>query len=382
MSTWYAPGEHALAVGRGAIVMAPADRAADLSRLLEGAPAPLQVLSVLSGGDVARLPEFAAVVVDGADLVVLARGSYRVTYGEDAWSGEEAATWREHRVAVVPDEDVVLGEVGVADQLTLPLEAGVVLAAQVTWRPEAGVPAGEDLDPVEGAAAVAEPADADAPAPADDAAGTVGGTPGVPLPPPPDPHSTLMEAGDDFDEVVGATIQGRREPDAATRDPDTVEEAGGEEPGAHRAPLPGDHDGRTITTEQLMRLREGQPADAPAAPTAQVSATLTISTGDAVELDQPAIVGRSPRASQLSSAEMPHLVVVDDPYVSGTHLEIAVDGDAVVAIDRSTNGTTLTRPGGSPERMTKDQPTVLADGSVLGLSEDITATVTIAGADR
>lgn len=354
MSAQYSPGKAAVFVGPHAVVMAAADRAAGLPALLEAPATPLGVLSVLSGGDVARLPEFAAVVVDGEDLVVMVRGGFRVDHGGEHWTGEEVATWREHRVAP-GDGDVVIvhgdapGEV--VPELELPVSTGVVLAERVAWRPED--PASDA--PAAPAAGAAQPASAPDPTatPSSD----------------PDPEFTLVEADEDFDEVVGATVQGQRRPSTTPRDAEAVE-------------APGDHDGRTITAAQLQELRERRDPAPAAAAAPEVEATLTMSGGEAVDLVQPVIIGRSPHAASTSSSQLPRLVVVDDPYVSGTHLEVALEDGAVVAVDRSTNGTTLTRPGGTPQQLTKDERTVLGDGCVLGLSDDLTATVAVRGAAR
>lgn len=339
MNAKYVPGDRAVAVGGRTVVMAATDHAAELASLLEREPTPLEVLSVLSGGDVAGLPDFAAVVVDGADLVVMARGSYTVRCGDDQWSGQDSATWREHRIAATAGEVTIEHGEGAGD-LELPVSSGVVLAARVTWLP-GPAPEGDDSSAPAITRVEPEPA-AEAPSVTHH------------------PDHTVVEADDEFDGTVGATVQGQR----AEAPPETP---------------PGDHDGRTITAAQLQELRAQQAPATSEAPGPE-HATLAVSGGETVDLVQPVIIGRSPRADQRSSAQLPRLVVVDDPYVSGTHLEVLLEEGAVVAVDRSTNGTTLTRPGGEPERLSKDEPTVVGDGCVLGLSDDVTATVAVPGA--
>lgn len=355
MNAWYQPGEHAVAIGRRAVVMASVDRAADLAGLLDRPPTALGVLSVLSGGDVANLSDFAAVVADGDDLVVLVRGSYGVAVGDQEWAGEGVATWGEHRVRTTAAREVVVRALDATGDLRLPVATGVVLAAQVSWLPLSDA----DAAPTTTSATPAAPEPVLEPAPASV--------------PPMAPESTITEADDDFDESVGATIQGHRGPEVPPLAPGAP---AADPPGAS----PGDHDGRTITAEQLRRLR-AQQASQPTRP-ARITATVAMSGGEKVSLEKPVVIGRAPRAAELSSAELPHLIVVDDPYVSSTHVEVALDGESVIAIDRSTNGTVLTRPGGQRERLTKDEPTVLVDGCVLGLSEDVTAKVEIEGNDR
>lgn len=183
------------------------------------------------------------------------------------------------------------------------------------------------------------------------------------------PEDADTEAGggtEAFDETIGATIQGQRRP------------APEPEPAPEQAPADGDHDGRTITAEQMRRLRAQKDSGAPTS-TAPVSATLSLSGGETVDLTQPVLIGRSPRAAHKSGDQLPRMVVVDDPYVSGTHLEVGLRDGAVVATDHSTNGTMLARPGGTPERLPKDEPTVVADGCVLHLSDDLTVTVSVRG---
>src|SRR5690606_8237991 len=89
------------------------------------------------------------------------------------------------------------------------------------------------------------------------------------------------------------------------------------------------------------------------------------------------VVGRRPQARQVSSLDLPLLVVLDNPYVSGTHLEFHLEADTVLVTDVSSNGTLLTRSGGRPERLRSGQPTPLSDGAVLQLTEGLTATVSI-----
>jgi hypothetical protein len=109
MNAYYTPGPAAAVVASRMTVLASAEQIEALTRLLEQpAPTALELPSVLSGGDVAQLPDFAAVVADGEDCVVMLRGPYRITCGEHAWSGEETATWREHRLPADPAGEFVV----------------------------------------------------------------------------------------------------------------------------------------------------------------------------------------------------------------------------------------------------------------------------------
>lgn len=379
MNASYVPGDHVVAVTGRAVVMTGPDHTAEVSRLVDGSPTPLGIISALSGGDLTRLPEFAAAVLDGTDLVVLVRGPYRVRTGDQDWPGDDVATWREHRVAA--GDEVVIAHADESDDRRLPLTGGVVLAARVAWRPQASS---------ENPAEVASPAAAQTSSPT--AAQTSSPIAAEAVEPPSpaeavddapaeqDPDVTVLEVeeadpesgegteafDEAFDEIIGATIQGQRRP------------APEPEPAPEPAPADGDHDGRTITAEQMRRLRAQKDSGAPTS-TAPVSATLSLSGGETVDLTQPVLIGRSPRAAHKSGDQLPRMVVVDDPYVSGTHLEVGLRDGAVVATDHSTNGTMLARPGGTPERLPKDEPTVVADGCVLHLSDDLTVTVSVRG---
>ena len=54
-----------------------------------------------------------------------------------------------------------------------------------------------------------------------------------------------------------------------------------------------------------------------------------------------------------------------------------MEGGVVLATDRSTNGTLITRPGEQPQPLSKGEPTALDDGCVLSLSDDLTVTVSV-----
>ncbi|WDH79205.1 FHA domain-containing protein [Microbacterium esteraromaticum] len=160
-------------------------------------------------------------------------------------------------------------------------------------------------------------------------------------------------------------------------------------PPAPSAPVGlGDHDGATISLAEARRLRaEGSlaPAD-PEAPTemiptvdepAAAHGTARLSTGQVVELDRTVIIGRRPRTTRASGESMPHLVAVDSPQqdISRSHLEIRPEGDSVVVIDlRTTNGSTLIRPGTDPVRLHPGEPTLVLGGDVVDLGDGVTVT--------
>ncbi|MDT4876310.1 hypothetical protein FQZ97_1117390 [compost metagenome] len=111
-------------------------------------------------------------------------------------------------------------------------------------------------------------------------------------------------------------------------------------------------------------------------PPARPLVALRLSTGRVVPVRRRVLLGRSPRVQQVGgSANLPALVTVEDPYVSGTHLEVSSDGTRVTVTDTSTNGTLLTRPGLIPVPLDRGVATEVAVGDVLTLSKGFTATV-------
>ena len=81
------------------------------------------------------------------------------------------------------------------------------------------------------------------------------------------------------------------------------------------------------------------------------SFTITLGTGESVEITRSGLVGRMP--TPLEGEEFEHLIVVSDPgrSVSKTHLEFGVDdGELWIADRKSGNGTIVREPGVVPRR--------------------------------
>ncbi|MBS4754150.1 FHA domain-containing protein [Nocardioides sp. zg-ZUI104] len=336
--TTYVPGGCAAYVAPTMLVVAAGDaldRVVDLARS-GGTPSVLEVIGVLSGGDLAALPDFACVLHDGAGLRAVARGGFEVRTQRWTLEGAAAAPWSEQVVPTDPDvTDSVLtirrvpAEPGPGAPRRLPVQHGVVLTAEVDWRAAAPAPA----EPVPAEPVPAEPAPAE-PAPADDG-------------------------------------------------------------------FPSDHDGLTVTAARLGSVLPPPPAPAvppaprpapPAAPpsaypsaypSAQVPsvpgpvAVLQVSGKPDLVVHRTVLIGRAPQPHRSGSAALPALVVVDDPYVSGTHLEVIRRDAMVLVIDRSSNGTLVKLPGRVAERLVKGVATPVVDGTVLTLSDRVTATVRI-----
>ena len=362
MTARYQPGTHPAYVDSRVVVITEADRLAELAALGESEVTVLGVVQALSRGALTDLPGFAIVQVEGDDLRVVLRGGYDVTVDGRTWSGGGVATWTEHLAAGAASHEVRVSTPG-GGEATLPISSGVVLVDSLTWT---AAPAREDAPLVAAPAVVPTPIPTP---PAPEAEPEPEPEPELRLVSPPpvdDAHLPRGGPDEDFDAMAGATVVGRRQ-----------EEPAPAVPAAPATPALGDHDGHTVAASAIRRIKQQGPSAPQTTPQAAPKATLALSTGRSIDVDGPVLIGRAPRVAQTSGLTMPTLVVVEDPYVSGTHLEVAFQGGSLVATDRSTNGTLLTRPDRAPERLVKDVPTVLTSGSVLALSDDLTATVTL-----
>ena len=91
-------------------------------------------------------------------------------------------------------------------------------------------------------------------------------------------------------------------------------------------------------------------------------------------LSRPLLIGRRPLPPRIVglSGPAPDLVAVPSPHaiVSGTHLELRLEGARIVATDlRSTNGTTVVSPTGT-HRLRAGESVVVAPGASLDLGDD------------
>ena len=152
-------------------------------------------------------------------------------------------------------------------------------------------------------------------------------------------------------------------------------------------PVPGDHDGATISLAELQARRAAERAaragdhdgdtipSAPAAPAG--SPRIILSTGERVAIDRTIVIGRSPRAARVSLDDAPRLVTVSSPQldISRSHLEVRREPGAVTAVDlRTTNGTMLRRADADPVKLRAGEPTVVVTGDVLDIGDDVTIT--------
>lgn len=148
--------------------------------------------------------------------------------------------------------------------------------------------------------------------------------------------------------------------------------------GAVFDPALGDHDGETVAVAEVRAMRaaeratfestDGVPARRPA------RGRIVLSTGRIVELERPVVIGRRPKSTRTSGAELPTLVAVDSPEqdISRSHVEIRAEGEHVLATDLdTTNGTTLIRMGQDPVKLHPNEPTMVVAGDVLDLGDGI-----------
>ena len=195
---------------------------------------------------------------------------------------------------------------------------------------------------------------------------------------------------------------------------DALDPAGVESPAERQL---GDHDGMTISASRLRELRGQSVADGGAVNAASHSGPavqalmcpqghpnpthldscrhcaealsgppvvvprpslgrLVFSTGRTIELDRPAIIGRSPKAQGSMPNEMPQLVTLDgDDLLSRSHAMIRPESWHVLVEDLgSRNGTTVALPGREPRRLMAGEPVMLESGAVIEFSDDVSAT--------
>lgn len=410
-----------------------AARLETLHRMLrDGTPALTDVIDVLAAGSIAALGSFAVALTSGDSIRFAVRGPVQariVSSGDDeVVSGAEVSTWTERFIADAQGFELTIDDA--QSDAWYPIVSGVVLAAALRQGETAATPA-QAADPdADGASATAT--DASAPVALDPAAEAVPAavedaeddepavsepvvsepepeaefepeaaseSEGDPEPgqqqeaePEPQPDSGVASSSQPEPEAGAASFHGDDSAIAQTLIPADLTLAPmseGDVPPSSDLPGLGDHDGATISAAELRRLRSQQglttepPTAGPDAPTAVlpvvdssvVHGVARLSTGQVIELDRTVIIGRRPRSTRVSGDSMPHLVAVDSPQqdISRSHLEIRPEGDSVVVIDlRTTNGSTLLRPGADPVRLHPGEHTLVLSGDVVDLGDGVT----------
>ena len=104
-------------------------------------------------------------------------------------------------------------------------------------------------------------------------------------------------------------------------------------------------------------------------------ATLTLSTGAAVEVAGDVVVGRAPQVQTGGDPHIVALVPVASPQhmVSRSHLMLTTSGWSVLAQDLgSSNGTVLARPGATPVLLGSGMPTPVFMGDLMDVGDGVT----------
>ena len=395
------------------------------------------VLDAATGatGRFADVPPFALVVL-AQPARVLVRGDVEahVTDADGATrvlSGAGVSTWSEH---VVADAREVSLRAGAPSGVALPLVDGIVRAGSVTVAitagdpaVEAGIPAASDVvasvpDVSEVVASVVPAAEvvdalpsvsevvasaapvgdvvASAPLVEDVPAWVTGDVPAPPAeavapdapaatPGEGDALETVQSDDDRFAHLWGETVMA---PVAAAAVLAAEDDADGAPatPAAGATVIPeaevplmrdGDHDGATVSLAAARAMRAQRLGDVPPVPEPPVAdlpapGRLELSTGRTVLLDRPVVVGRRPRATRVGD-DVPQLITVESPSqdISRSHIEVRREGESAVVVDLdTTNGTVLHRDGANPMRLHPGEPTMLLEGDVLDLGDEVTVT--------
>ena len=104
-------------------------------------------------------------------------------------------------------------------------------------------------------------------------------------------------------------------------------------------------------------------------------ATLTLSTGAAVEVAGDVVIGRTPQVQAGGDPHIVALVPVASPQhmVSRSHLMLTTSGWSVLAQDLgSSNGTVLARPGATPVLLGSGMPTPVFMGDLMDVGDGVT----------
>lgn len=341
-------------------------------------------VEILSAGGLSATPSFALVewatsVTHPSRARVIVRGPVSVVVTNETapvtLSGAGVSTWAEQIFDDVTVCDVAAESAG--GEATLPLVAGIVVTQTVRCSlsfdgadkgifvpPITPTPATAPEKMAESQPVISTPAPTPEPTPAPTPTSAPAAAP-TPTPTPnpaPDTNSIAdVDAGDGFDYMFGETVF-VQVGDAAEK-------------------VEGDHDGLTIMTGDLGKLRRGRSQAAAGAGTPQPAAPvvlyLQMPSGAREMLIQPILIGRAPTVSKVSRGALPKLVTIPgDKDISRNHIHAIAEGGAVVVTDlHSRNGTLITLPGKAPQRLRAGEPTATIVGTLIDLGGGVTFTV-------
>lgn len=400
-----------------------------------GIGAVLDALTGAFGTSLSAIPPFALAVAEAGGIRVAVRGAVSVIVdgvdGAQEVSGASVATWSERFVAGAARVTIAAGMTG--EDAVVPLRSGVARADLVVVTvgaasPSAAAaaalaerdaptdavlaaeaPSAEAVSVSAAAAALADDqAVADAAVPLADVTAAEAPpvdappappspplvAPELPAPPPAPPAPTtgpiagvgdtlgpamttaLPEAPEEHEMIWGETIARPARPPRPAPSAQTPSA-----PEAQPAARGGDHDGATISVVEARALRDAERAQFESTdgvpPRRPSRGRILLSTGEVVELERPVVIGRRPKSTRTSGAELPTLVAVDSPQqdISRSHVEIRAEGDHVLVTDLdTTNGTLLHRVGQTPVRLHPGEPTMVVTGDSLDLGDGVIVT--------
>ncbi|WP_022887781.1 FHA domain-containing protein [Agromyces italicus] len=376
------------AVRTGAVLVVAGESAAPVAAELWSVldrEATNAVLERLTADGLGRTPDFAFLTWQSAgerlgSVRIIVRGAFEVVAGEVVVSGAAVSTWTERLVDDAERVEIVHAEASDATDATdgaswLPILDGVVAAAAVA---------------VPGAAPTGDIGVA--PKPLATSAAAAPANPGAEV----DDVELLGVSEHTIAPVEEETIVGVTDfirPPEATGGPlvaapnvvptpavvgdldETIARPVGE--GVSAAFAPGDHDGMTVASADIRRLRAerdaARPATgaAPARPTpASPGVRVRMPDGSFEPLGHEIVLGRSPSVSKVSGGRLPRLVTIGhgDPDISRSHVRLALEGGTVVVTDlHSRNGTLVVAPGRAPVKLRAGEPTPVLIGTVVDL---------------
>jgi hypothetical protein len=354
-----------------------------------------RTLDVVTSKGLSATPPFALLDFT-AGLRVIVRGGVTVAVthpgGEESIAGTGVSTWIERSIGDATAATLTVADAAAAAVAALPLVSGAawiasLSAAELTAAPERTdgpqPTVVSEPTPVTETTRAAESAPIAVPTPVADAAPveidieatvTEAPTATVDDETPTVAIDNLETSPEGYDYLFGDTMY-RSVADAAVRDDEPEAEEENAEPAG------GDHDGHTVLTSDIAKLRgrrKPKPAEvAPAAPAAP-TVSLVLADGTREPLVQPILVGRSPSVSQVSGGKMPKLITVGgaDQDISRTHVRFVLEGGTVVVTDlHSRNGTTVAMPGKEAQKLRAGEPTSVIVGTVVDLGGGVTFTV-------
>lgn len=374
------------AVRGGVILFVPAAASGELAalwpELADGDPTSL-VLDRLTAQGLAATPSFALVVRDrdAGSARIVVRGPIMVHVGDAEVNGSGVSTWIERVVADVTTVRVAAEGVGDAEALVgegLPVVEAVVAAlAVVSGGVESVAPDAARMHPAAASSSAASPsATAARPAPVPEvrvpSAALRPPVPSAAAPTRAPAEQTMVPA-----EETIASVHPTARPSApsAPSTPATLA-AAVDAIDAPAGDVDGDHDGMTVASIDIRRLREERARTAPetpangtpAASTASSPISIRLPDGSVEPIAQEIVLGRAPSVSKVSGGRIPRLVTIGlgDPDISRSHARLALEGDTVVITDlHSRNGTHVAQPGKAPVKLRAGEPTPVLAGTVV-----------------